>query len=560
MAESPSSRRARKTSSRSSRTAGGRASSTRPRIAKLPSGLPRLVYAQASPRSQGGVSMFAMDSVDAVGAGGVQSETSIVLAAAERLQSAGFQVLQSSTTTINIAAAPGLYERAFGVDLVADERPVRKEQGKEDTATFVECPQTDKPGLIDTAGTDFSDVLEGVALEEPRYFMTDAFAPKVAYWHLEVPGDVAAACNAERAHRRGITGRGVRVVMTDTGHYAHPFFAARGYRVRPVVLGPGAANPVADEVGHGTAESANIFAVAPDADFTMVKMSFVNSVGAFNTAVALAPHVISNSWGSDKRTGPLSAADNALAAAIAVATAGGILVVFSAGNGHFGFPGQHPDVLSAGGTFMTSDGALRASDYASGFASEIYAGRSVPDLCGLVGMRPRAAYIMLPVQPGDDIDRDLGNGRAHPDGDMTPPDDGWAAISGTSAAAPQLAGVAALVRQACPRLDPRAVRDLMVRTAVDVRAGRCFNRPGMNHAATTGPDLATGTGLVNADRAALLAQLRCLLRPARPGGGPLATGAGAGDLLETAEGVPMTEQDVEQLESLLLELGPDAAG
>jgi subtilisin family serine protease len=167
---------------------------------------------------------------------------------------------------------------------------------------------------------------------------------------------------------------------------------------------------------------------------------------------------------------------------------------------------------------------------------------------------------MLPVQPGDDIDRDLGNGKAHPDGDMTAPDDGWAAISGTSAAAPQLAGVAALVRQACPRLDPRAVRDLMVRTAVDVRAGRCFNRPGMNHAATTGPDLATGTGLVSADRAALLAQHRCLLRPARPGAGPLATGAGAGDLLETAEGVPMTEQDVEQLENLLLELGPDAAG
>jgi hypothetical protein len=43
-----------------------RTSPTRPRIAKLASGLPRQVYAQASPRSQGGVSLFAMDSVDAV--------------------------------------------------------------------------------------------------------------------------------------------------------------------------------------------------------------------------------------------------------------------------------------------------------------------------------------------------------------------------------------------------------------------------------------------------------------------------------------------------------------
>ena len=144
---------------------------------------------------------------------------------------------------------------------------------------------------------------------------------------------------------------------------------------------------------------------------------------------------------------------------------------------------------------------------------------------------------------------------------MTTPDDGWAAISGTSAAAPQLAGVAALVRQACPRLDPRAVRDLMVRTAVDVSAGRCFNRPGMNHAATAGRDLATGTGLVNADRAALLAQLRCLLRPSRPlASTPLDARAATSDLPGAAEGVPMTEQDAEQLENLLLELGPDAAG
>ena len=161
--------------------------------------------------------------------------------------------------------------------------------------------------------------------------------------------------------------------------------------------------------------------------------------------MALAPHVISNSWGSDKQNPPLSAADSALAAAIATAVANGIVVVFSAGNGHFGFPGQHPDVISAGGVFMDEAGGLQASDYASGFASVIYPGRNVPDLSGLVGMRPRAAYIMLPVEPDDDIDRDLGNGQPHPDGDETAANDGWAAISGTSAAAPQLAGAAALV-------------------------------------------------------------------------------------------------------------------
>ena len=54
----------------------------------------------------------------------------------------------------------------------------------------------------------------------------------------------------------------------------------------------------------------------------------------------------------------LSAADQALAAAIAAAVAGGITVVFSSGNGHWGFPGQHPDVISAGGVYMKPDESL----------------------------------------------------------------------------------------------------------------------------------------------------------------------------------------------------------
>jgi subtilisin family serine protease len=154
---------------------------------------------------------------------------------------------------------------------------------------------------------------------------------------------------------------------------------------------------------------------------------------------------------------------------------------------------------------MSPDGTLRASDYSSGFASEIFVGRNSPDLCGLVGMLPRAAYIMLPVQPNDDIDRDLA-GNHHPDGDETPADDGWAAISGTSAAAPQIAGACALVKEANPQLTPSQVRDILRRTARDVAAGNCFVRDGMGHAAVPGPDLATGTGLVDAHAAVVAAQ------------------------------------------------------
>ena len=44
----------------------------------------------------------------------------------------------------------------------------------------------------------------------------------------------------------GITGRGIVVAMVDTGWQPHPFFTQRGYRVDPVVLGPGTADPGID--------------------------------------------------------------------------------------------------------------------------------------------------------------------------------------------------------------------------------------------------------------------------------------------------------------------------
>lgn len=507
-------------------------------------GLPTLLYGQASPLSVGGTSMFDMGAVTSDDVTAVMSEGDIVVRAARMLQEAGFTVLQVSPTTINIAGPASLYSEAFDCTLLAEEREVVKEYGRRDSAHFVECRDTDLPGLISTRGTPFAQVLEGVAIEEPRFFMANPFPPSVGYWHLDVPGDVSLGCNADQAHRAGTTGAGVRVVMTDSGHYAHPFFAARGYRVNPVVLGPGARNPADDENGHGTAESANIFALAPDVDFTMVKMNFVNSIGAFNAAVGLAPHVLSNSWGSSKQNPPLSAADNALAASVAAAVASGIVVVFSAGNGHFGFPGQHPDVISAGGVHMDENGRLTPSTYASGFASAIYPGRNVPDLSGLVGHLPRAAYIVLPVQPGDEIDRDLANDRPHPEGDETAPDDGWAAISGTSAAAPQLAGAAALVRQVAPDLDPAAVREVLMASARDVTEGRGFPQPGMGHPATVGPDLATGHGLVDATSAVLLARQR--------------TGSGARSSVRvTADmaGCGFDETCVAELEQIIAESG-----
>ena len=172
---------------------------------------------------------------------------------------------------------------------------------------------------------------------------------------------------------------------------------------------------------------------------------------------------------------------------------------------------------------MNPDETLQASNYASGFMSNVYPRRRVPDLSGLVGMQPNAIYIMLPVEPKDSIDVGLSGG-SHPNKDETTNRDGWAAFSGTSAAAPQLAGASALVKQACKRLGPADVRDILMKSARDVTRGTCHPNTGSNPA-TVGHDLATGAGLVDAHKAVLLAKIRCLrsVGPS-PGRGRIARG------------------------------------
>ena len=81
-------------------------------------------------------------------------------------------------------------------------------------------------------------------------------------------------------------------------------------------------------------------------------------------------------------------------------------------------------------------------------------------------------------------------------------DDGWGVFSGTSAAAPQLAGVCALLLEKNPSLTPTDIKALLRRTARDVQAGRAnpsssddFRTP---QQAGPGDDGATGAGLVDA--------------------------------------------------------------
>lgn len=325
------------------------------------------------------------------------------------------------------------------------------------------------------------------------------YPPHESIYHLRL-SEVALALNAVRAHQKGTDGTGTRVAMADSGFWLHPWFIRSGFSLLPTPS-PGSGDPTVDESGHGTGEAANIFAVAPRTTVLGVKQGS-SSAGTLEACVALDPHVMTNSWGwsIDNRTRDRLRADDPgmyaevidIESVIRSAVAKGIAVVFSAGNGHLAFPACLPEVIAVGGVTLNEDGSLEASSYASGFDSKLYPGRSVPDVCGIVGRGggsgPLPGHIMLPVPRGSALD-----GENFPSGTR---DTGWGIFSGTSAAAPQVAGIIALMRQLRGNLAPAQIRSVLEAHAVDVTKGRSAT----GARAKEGKDLATGAGLADALR------------------------------------------------------------
>jgi hypothetical protein len=425
---------------------------------------------------------------------------------AAELARLGFRVLQTSRLSISVECPASLFTEIFGTELA--EQDVVREPAPAPARPLATSYLAPTPDATWAPPPVLEGLVERAYIQPPYLYFESPVPPRVDYHHLRVPGDVATLLRAPQVHREGITGRGVTVAMIDSGfHLDHPYFVGNGYTMSRM-LAPGASLLDRDENGHGTAESANIFAVAPDVTFLGVKAG-PSLAAAFKATAQQRPDVISVSLGFDLRglDGlPQPALPNflkVLEAEITDAVADGIVVVFSAGNGHIAFPGMHPDVISAGGAYIDEDLSLQASDYASAFSSIVYPGRAVPDVAGLVGMQPDADYIMLPLPAGCEIDQD---GSAH---DGTARDDGWAVISGTSAAAPQIAGVIALLKQQDPALSPADVKAVLRATARDVTDGNAnpgsnpVRRPngqvtGQPIAAGIGPDGATGHGLVDA--------------------------------------------------------------
>jgi Subtilase family len=458
-----------------------------------------------------------------------------------RLSELGFQPTQRGKLSVSVRATRQLFEQTFGTRL--DE--VRLDP-KLDYAfqSFYYPPQgvpwsmpADLAEVIDDAYIQWPHIYmasrppalrktrrskQGAAKRTRRRVQASAAAgtaislnpPHLEYYHLDIPGGVTRLLNVDQVHQAGTTGKGVRVAMVDTGFaHNHPYFVSRGYK-SSVDLAPHALNDATDPNGHGTGESANLFAVAPDVTFIGIKVDNdtdprhgASMLEGIQQALLHDPQIISLSMGYDLRapdgtqSNELPGSMAALEAEIQAAVGKGIIVVFSAGNGHFSFPGMMPDVISAGGVFVDHDDAMQASNYASAFHSKIYPGRSVPDFCGLVGMLPHASYISLPVPSGSEIDRETSQPDDGQPGDGTAPDDGWGVFSGTSAAAPQLAGVCALLLEKSPGLSPSDIKSILRRSARSVMAGTAnpsSSDDGVGEPGSSGDTGAAGAGLVDA--------------------------------------------------------------
>jgi hypothetical protein len=396
----------------------------------------------------------------------------------------GFKIVAQGKFTLTISSRIRHFEKTFGVKVKRKEHPVFAGKKGGPRAKYYELDRKIR------IPKEMADLVDQISLPPPYQFLESANAPHPDYHHLHVPEQIACLMRAATCHSHGWTGEGVKVVMVDSGFFDHEYYSEKGYDINVVAV---VGNTADDEYGHGTGIASNLLAIAPEIDFTMVKISVgggLMTLAGFQEAVSLNPDIITCSWG-----GPF--VDPNLEAEIEDAVESGIVVVFACGNGGaVGWPGDMEDVISVGGAMV--DDTLQnweASSYSSSGASPNYAGRNVPDVCGVCGPDPAGVLIVMPTEPNSIFDEDFADGDIATDD--TQEDDGWLVASGTSSAAPMVAGVIALMMQKNPNLSPDTAKTILMLTARDIITGVSAS----GDAAGPGVDDATGHGLVDAEQA-----------------------------------------------------------
>ncbi len=277
--------------------------------------------------------------------------------------------------------------------------------------------------------------------------------------HLRVPDDLAHYLGATAAHRRGWTGEGIKIAVIDSGFWPHPFYASRNYQITriPTVHEP---EPEVDLYGHGTAQLASILSIAPNAEVIAIKCLNPDPCTALEIALHYSPHIINCAWGfdidQDHPSGALPEEYWRLEKLIRQTSEAGITWVAAAGNGQYPFPANMPEVLSAGGAYLNPQGQFEISNLSSRFESQIYPGRTVPDLCGISGNLPHGRLLLVPVPPSSRLAKRKN---------WKSPLRGWALFSGTSGATGMISGAVALLQQILPLASPLELKQLLIKTA-----------------------------------------------------------------------------------------------
>ncbi len=479
---------------------------------------PDIIYGYVSVKSKGGTSIFDVKKPPKCSKP-FHAKKKHMNQALKSLEYIGFEIMVQSRLGVAIAGPADAYRELTGGRVKTVERLVSTPEERYKYVTNLDIVGKKQPKVFGWGNIQSTSTkIEGVLLDSPAVF--DASPSDVLedlpQHYLNVPGDVAEGLQAHKLHQNGIKGEGVTVAMLDTGFYNHSFFDP--YNVLPPQTTVPGFDGDKDPVGHGTGIAANLFAVAPEAMLQPIRIAdnwgdWAGGLSGLILARRMGHPIITNSWGVPVQGRPSSPAGleerYPLLAEIRRSIERNIFVIFSAGNGTYKLEPQVPKVFAAGGVYLSPKGHLWASDFASGYARDqlIYQGSAVPDACGLCGMQPRAKYILLPTQPGSEYDKlmslpKLDSLNPDPTGDGTTPNDGWVMFSGTSSAAPQIAGVAALILSVVPDLIPDQITEAIIKTATDVTRGHCS----FGNRAKERFDRATGHGLVNAAAAVRYAQ------------------------------------------------------
>jgi minor extracellular protease Epr len=253
-----------------------------------------------------------------------------------------------------------------------------------------------------------------------------------------------ARVQAPAAWESGLTGKGIKVGVIDTGIAAHPDLVIAGG-----VSFASYTTSYADDNGHGTHVAGIIGArdnevggvgVAPEASLYAVKVLSNNGSGYLSDVVAGVDWSITNRMDVINLSLGSSESSATLKAAVDQAYASGVVVVAAAGNSG------------------TADGATNTVNYPAKYDSVVAVGATN-------GSDVRASFSSTGVEvevaaPGVGITSTYLNG-------------GYASLSGTSMASPAVAANVALLKQAYPGLSAGELRAKLVVSAMDLgSAGR----------------------------------------------------------------------------------------